>query len=268
MFYKWLRKLSYLFFLCVGCACADNSDSPCAGSYALLALIDRPTIGDSACVVPNRQAIVELGYQYQTLTHQGIQQNLPEAELRFGLPLNNELAIILPNDIYQSKAPRIGATATFIGIKHQLAYRSNWVTSIEGFVVLPNGSTAFGNDKTSGYFNAIFSYNLSTQFNITSMLGVSTETQTHQVGGQRFNSINPDLVLSWTPRGWIVLYVEVYGQSQTGPHESSGFNMDTGINYLLTPHFSMDLEVGQRLSGNLDGFNHYIGAGMGIYFDP
>jgi len=246
---------------------ADTIDNPCGGASALLNIIDRPTVADSACVVPFRKAVIELGYQYQQLTHSaGHEQNFPEAELRLGLPANNEFAIILPNYIHQSMTPRSGYSATTLGIKHEIGYTQNWLAAVEALFTLPDGSAAFGNKGLGAAFNGIISYAFNPQCNLSFMLGGSTETQSSHDGGQRFTSINPDLVFTYAPSEKINFYGEVYGQSKTGPGEGSGFNFDGGFLYLVLPSFAIDLEVGQRISGNLGSFDHYISTGMGIMF--
>ena len=70
----------------------DAIQNPCTGPSALLALLDRPTVSDSACVVQYGQAVLEAGYQHANLTGTGggTADNFPEAELRFGLPGHNE----------------------------------------------------------------------------------------------------------------------------------------------------------------------------------
>ncbi len=53
--------------------CAEDAvpPNPCTGPSALLALLDRPTVSDSACVVQYGQAVLELGYQHANLTGTG-----------------------------------------------------------------------------------------------------------------------------------------------------------------------------------------------------
>ncbi len=40
----------------------------------------------------------------------------------------------------------------------------------------------------------------------------------------------------------------------------------TAADSLPIPRFAVDLEVGQGISGNLFGFDHYVGTGMSIMF--
>ena len=246
---------------------ADANDNPCSGASALLNIIDRPTAADSACVVPFKKSVLELGYQYQQLSHSaGHEQNLPEAEFRFGLPANNEFVVLPPNYIHQSMTPRSGYTATVVGVKHEIGYSQHWVTAVEALFTLPTGSVAFGSHGLGAAFNGIISYNINSQWNLSGMLGASTETQTSFNGGQRFTSINPDVVLTYSATEKFDCYVEIYGQSKTAPNEGSGFNSDAGIIYLFLPNLAADVELGQRISGNLEGFNYYIGAGMSVMF--
>jgi hypothetical protein len=267
---KQIGKLLWIFIINYGIAVnvfAETIDNPCGGASALLNIVDRPTVGDSACVVPFKQAVLELGYQYQRLTHSaGYQQNFPEVELRIGLPVNNELVLVLPNYIHQSMTPHSGFAPTTIGIKHEIGYTEIWLAAAEALFTLPSGSTAFGSQNLGAAVNGIINYTFNSTFSLSFMFGVTSQTQSKLNGGQRFTSINPDMVLTYVLNPKINFYGEVYGQSKTGPGEGSGFNFDGGVLYLPLPNLEVDLEVGQRISGNLNGFNHYIGTGMSIAF--
>jgi len=260
-------KLAWAFVMICGITANTFafSGDPCGGESALLSIVDRPTVGDSACVVPYNKAVLEFGYQYQKLRHSSAdQQNFPEATVRIGLPYNNELVAVLPNYILQSSGPRSGFAASTLGIKHEIGYTDAWLAAIEGLVTLQGGNSAFGRDGTGGALNAIVEYDFNPTWSLSFMFGVTSQVQSQRDGGQRFTSFNPDLVLTYALNPKINFYGEVYGQSKTGPGESSGFNADAGILYLLMPTVVLDLEVGQRISGNLGGFNHYIGAGISI----
>lgn len=238
---------------------------PCSGPYGLLGLVDRPTIADSACVVPYQLSLVEMGYQYQKLSHGGYQYNLPQGELRIGLPRDNEFEVIFPNYIHQTVSPRAGFGITGVGLKHQIWYNEKWITAIDGLLILPSGSTAFGDTGTGGTVNGIVTYNVTSEFGVSFMLGVTSQTESVFDGGKRFTSVNPDLVLSWT-KNRLGIYGEAYGQSKTGPGQGSGFNMDAGILYLLAKNMTFDIEVGQRISGTLGDLSHYVGTGLTVEF--
>ena len=56
---------------------------PCAGPSSLLALLDRPTVGDSACVVKPGDAVLETGWARYTLFGQsGHALGYPQGEDR------------------------------------------------------------------------------------------------------------------------------------------------------------------------------------------
>jgi hypothetical protein len=78
---------------------ADNGvnvvPDPCAGPGSLL---DRTTVGDSACVVKPKKTVVEAGWaRYSLYGASGHADGYPQLELRFGLPDNNELMLLPPN---------------------------------------------------------------------------------------------------------------------------------------------------------------------------
>ncbi len=263
-------KLCWVFALSVGCNVnifADTVTNPCGGASMLLNIVNRPTVSDSACVVPLKDVVIEAGYQYQKLTHSGgVQQNFPQAQFRLGLPANNEFTVLLPNYIHQSKNSGSGLTATTVGLKHEIGYTQTWLGTVEALITLPSGSEAYGSKGTGAAFNGIVNYTFNPLFGLSFMLGVTSETESSLNGGGRFTSINPDLVLSYSATEKLLLYGEIYGQSKTGPSEGSGFNSDAGVIYLLTPKMTVDLEIGQRISGNLNGFNHYVGGGFSVMF--
>ena len=249
----------------------DAIQNPCTGPSALLALLDRPTVSDSACVVQDGQAVLEAGYQHANLTGAGggTADNFPEAELRFGLPGNDEFVLLPPNDTLQQipGSPHLqGFSATTVGIKHELGYTKHWLGAVESLFTLPSGSPAFGSRGTGVAFDGIVDYAPSNDTGISLQLGVTSQTNPALAGGGRFTSVNPDITFTWLPLWNLQFYGEVHGQSRTGPGLGSGFDADGGVQYLLTPSCEVDLEEGVRLSGNLGGFTHYFGAGMGFLF--
>ncbi len=245
-------------------ACADTIDNPCGGPTALLAIVDRPSVGDSACVVPYGNLLTEFGYQYQELLENGQQENFPQATIRLGLPANNELVFLPPNYMHQSMPSQNGYSASVLGIKHEIGYTQHWVGTIEALFTLPSGSDAFGSAGLGEAFNGIINYSFNSNFDVTFMFGGSSQTVSSSDDGQRYTTYNPDLVFSWSPKPRMNFYGEVYGQSKVAPGQGSGFNFDGGIIYLLYKNITVDVEVGQNLSGTLGGFNHYVGTGIAI----
>lgn len=244
-----------------------ETEDPCGGPSSLLAILDRPTVGDSACVVPEKQAVLELGGQWSKFRDGSRGFNLPEAEIRFGIPGNNELVLLPPNYAWQSGGGMVtsGESATVLGLKHELGFTGKWLGAVESLVTVPSGSAAFGSGGGAA-FNGIVNYSPTDSTSLAMMFGVATQTLPSLAGGGRYTSLNPDFVGTWAPTEGLQLYGEVYGQSSTGPGQGTGWNADGGVQYLLTPSVEVDVEAGLRLAGNLGGFTRYVGVGLGLKY--
>jgi hypothetical protein len=263
--YKNLLKLTVLFIISFNASALNTNPSLCTGPSSLLAIIDRPTAAFSACVIPEKNILIENGFQYVHLLNQGIQQNLPNTEIRIGLGNQFEFELFVPNYIVQTVSPTVGVSATAMSMKHILGSDEHSVITLFGALVTPSGSASFGSQGVGGSLTGILSHNFTEALNLTGMLGVSTQTLAINNGGLRFYSINPDLVFSWN-RNKTSIYGEVYGQSRTGPYQGSGFNADVGVIYLVVNNVAVDVEIGKRLSGALGNFNNYFGVGVSIQF--
>ena len=246
--------------------------NPCAGPSALLSILDRPTVSDSACVAPLGHAVLELGYQHADLRGEGggTADNYPEAEVRFGLPGGNEFKVLPSN--YNSQRSGIpeeassGLSATSIGFKHELGYTKKWLGSVEAIFTLPSGNDAFGSRGPGAAVNGIVAYALTDQIGLSLQLGLSSQTGPVSAGGGRFTSFISNFVATWDPVDRLQFYGEVFGQTKTSAGEGAGYDFDGGVQYLLAPWWEIDAEEGVRLYGNLGGFTHYYGAGMGFLF--
>ncbi|MFI5293554.1 MAG: transporter [Thermodesulfovibrionales bacterium] len=244
--------------------------NPCAGPAALLALLDGPTVSDSACVVPFGHVILETDVQRAYLRAPGgTADNYPEAELRIGLPGNNEFVFLPPN--YNRQRARYspassGLSAVTTGIKHEIGYTTKWLGAVEALFTLPSGGAAFGSQGLGAALNGILTYSLTAAIGLSLQVGVSSQTEPGLAGGRRFTSLTSNLVATWQPIPKLEFYDEIFGQTKTGPGEGAGYNMDGGIQYLITPSWEVDVEEGVRLIGNLGGFTHYHGFGLKFIF--
>ena len=246
--------------------------NPCGGPSAFLSLLDRPTFSDSACSAPLGHAVLELGFMHADVRGEGggTADNYPEAELRFGLPGRNEFKVLASN--YTSQRSGIpeeassGLSAAGIGFKHELGYTAKWLGAVEGVLTLPSGNDAFGSRGLGATFSGIAAYSVTDQIGLSLQVGVSSQTDPVSAGGGRFTSFNQFLTATWDPIARLQFYGEVFGQTSAGPGEGAGFNLDGGIQYLVAHWWEVDMEEGMRLTGNLGGFTHYIGAGAGLLF--
>ena len=246
---------------------------PCSDSASFLAVIDRPTVSDSVCTVPQGRVVLELGFQHADLRGEGggNANNYPQAVFRTGLPFRSELVILAPNYTHQetrgsdSQSEAVsGYSAVTIGIKHSVGYTGFTSGAVEVLFTLPTGGSAFGSHELGVAFNGIAAYSLTEQTGLSLQLGVSSQTDPESSGGGRFTSFISNLVATWQPTDRLQFYGEIFGQTSTGHGQGSGYNADAGVQYLLTPSWEVDLAGGLRLTGDLGGYTHYFGAGTYI----
>ena len=247
------------------------SSDPCS-MEGMLELVNRPTVSDSPCVVSPGRVLLESGFQYlnlRTVTNvrgEGTGYLYPQAEIRYGFRGENEAFVILPNITSQTNPDKTGLGVMSLGMKHETLHFRKGVFSLEGVVTPPSGNMLFGSSKGGLMANGIVTYLWDREWSLLGMLGAGVQSLSYKSGGSSFFTVNPDVVLTWQPLKSVALYGEVYGQSSTGPGQGAGCNADAGIQYLFTKDIELDLEGGVRVSGELGGFNRYVGVGFGILF--
>ncbi|AEW51668.1 TPA: transporter [Legionella pneumophila] len=241
-------------------------ETVCGEPTDMLSFLERGGIATNPCVVPPRSVLITSGYQYQQLIGEGVQHNFPAAAIQLGLPGYFEVDLLLPNYINQTVDPRIGFSQTQLIVNHVLWFNNKWVITASGTFVFPSGSASFGSPNPGGGVIGILSYNFNSQLNLTSNLGITTQSEPSYDGGQSYTSVNPDLILSWT-KNKISLFAEIYGQSKTAPDEGSGFSTDAGVLYQVKKNIVIDFEVDQRITGLLNGVERYYGGGITIQFN-
>ncbi|HAU0673540.1 TPA: transporter [Legionella pneumophila] len=241
-------------------------ETVCGEPTDMLSFLERGGIATNPCVVPPRSVLISSGYQYQQLIGEGVQHNYPAAAIQLGLPGYFEVDLLLPNYINQTVDPRIGFSQTQLIVNHVLWFNNKWVITASGTFVFPSGSASFGSPNPGGGVIGILSYNFNSQLNLTSNLGITTQSEPSYDGGQSYTSVNPDLILSWT-KNKISLFAEIYGQSKTAPDEGSGFSTDAGVLYQVKKNIVIDFEVDQRITGLLNGVERYYGGGITIQFN-
>lgn len=263
---KWMLTVIFLFVqILFAHAVLAETGNPCFSPFQLLNTVDRPTASFSPCTTPVGKVLFEMGYQYQKLAFDlGFLQGYPNLEARFGLPDNTEVMAILPSVVQPSKGLRAGATALTVGLKHEFFYTDKFIFTMNGLILPPSGSKNFGEGEVNAITNAIFCYAINTKFSLAVLAGLSTQTTPIAAGGQRYNSFNPDAVLTYAPSSTLNLYAEVYGQTNAGPNQGSGYNINVGLLYLFKPTIVLDLEATRRLSGYLGGFDQFVGAGLSV----
>lgn len=254
---------------------AANPPPSCSGASGYLAVIDRPTAEDSGCVVAQGMADIEGGAIAGNLypAPGGKYYMLPNLAVRWGLPDNSELVWLPPNFQHQSAdgglgnstATTRGVGPTTVGFKHVLGWSDHWQWTAEALATLPSGDSTFGSHGTGGALNAIISYG-NGPLGLSLMVGATSQTAPTAAGGRRFESFNPDLVVTWASTSRVQLFGEIYSQSHSAYLQGWGTNADGGLQYLVTADLVVDVEEGVRLQGSLGGFSHYTGVGLGLMF--
>lgn len=97
-----------------------TSSNLCTGPNALLSLVNRPSVLDSVCVVPQHDTIWEMGSNWYALLDEGSAVNLPQAVYRHGFADYFEFSVILPSYYHESVQPRAGFGPTTLEVKHEL----------------------------------------------------------------------------------------------------------------------------------------------------
>jgi hypothetical protein len=246
---------------------AGQPANPCLGPKSLLSLLNRPTIADSACVVPPGDVVFEGGYENQISHNPQVQRSVvyPSGWLRFGLPGNWEIDISAPNYHSQtgSKASS-GFGDVTIGAKYHIGQFGPVFLSADTKITLPSGAAAFSNGATDATVNGILDLSLTKHIGVGAQLGISTLTsQSAGAPVRRYTILQPDLVATYQLNIPLQFYAEIYRGSGFGGG-AGDYSFDGGVQYLITRWWEVDAEAGTLLSGPRGARAHYFGLGLGI----
>lgn len=264
-----MSKSHYLFLILFIISHDSHAQSPldyeslCGQADNMLNYVDRASIAPNPCITPVNRMVVEGGYQYQKLYSTGTQNNIPSVELQLGIPGYFELDAFLPDYTNQSVAPKAGFGPTGLGLKHAMWFNKDWLFTLNETITFESGSNAFGSAGTGGSIIGILSYTFNPELSLTGTLGYGAQYEPMSAGGESFTGFSPDLLFAWS-NNKVLLFGELYGQTRTGPDLGSGYNINTGVLYVVHRNMTIDLEYNQALHGNLGGWKRYIGVGGSI----
>lgn len=249
-----------------------SADDPCDG---LLAVLDRPTVADSPCVVKNGHLIAELGYQNGPVKGSSASRLafFPQAELRYGLPANWELKLFPPNYMIQTQRGIAGGGSvdglgdTAFGVKHEFAQFGGFIFTADAKLTVPTGNRAFSSGGAQANVQGIVSYAITEKLSISGLLGISTLTARVENGSvDRFTSVNPDIVVTYQINDKLQLYSEVFGNTVTAPGQGPNYTYQSGVQYLLTKNIEVDASGGVLLRGPAGVQSRYANFGVGVLF--
>jgi hypothetical protein len=230
---------------------------PCGSTQVnLLAALNRPSIGYSACTITPGQNVDELGYQ-NTVGSGADVAAYPQGFLRFGLVPDLEFDLIGP--AYGVSALGGSRSAGFfdtgIGAKYRFWHDTQRALAVDFLYTAPTGAGSF----TAGGPTATL--NLDYSMPLAGRLGLATTVGAQRAAG--FSSVLPSAVVSYQWNARAQAFIEAFGQTHTSPQGGSLFGMDAAMQYLLTPDLEFDVEIGRTVSTDR---RHYVGFGLGARF--
>ncbi len=241
---------------------------PCGGTTTnVLATLNRPTIGFSACSVKARESLWELGYVNLAQNDGSHSAAYPQGFIRFGAGKRLEVDVIGPNYVVQNSAGGVtrGYTDSGVGAKYEFFQDASNVAAIDLLYTAPTGAAAFTAGAPVATLNFDYGRSLSPAAGVATTIGVQSSFA-QNLGGRaaRFTSLLPSLVFTIQSDSRTQFYAEAYGQTQIRPDGGTLFGLDGGVQYMLLPNVEIDGELGQTVTDLLRA--HYIGFGFGLKF--
>lgn len=246
---------------------------PCGGDGRLLATLNRPTIGYSACAVAPGSVVFEEGYQNQ---QQGADLSMylvqyPQSFTRVGIRPRFEVDVIGP--YFNKLAVPDGAGGLAIthgyqdsgfGFKYEFEPKGNFTYGIDGLYTAPNGSAGFTNGGATETVNLNASYALTSTFAVGTTQAFSSTSGFRADGTQgRYGLWLPSFVLSQQLHDFYQLYAEYVYASKLAPDQNGRAFVDYGIQHLLGKRFEIDVEMGHSITPDLTTRFQYLGVGFG-----
>jgi hypothetical protein len=226
---------------------------------------DRPDFTESAVSVDPRRVQLEAGYTYEDAGDDEI-DSIGELLLRIGLTRTLELRIAPVSYVRQLSRAGTGASGIedpTVGIKWEIA-RGGEPPSIlapEAALIvsttLPVGGSEVSADEPLPAAVLALAWETHGSLGVASNLGVSAESD----GEDRYAVGLGSLALGLDLGGSWAGFLEYYGFLPEGPERSSTHFVDTGVTYLVSDDFQLDLRVGTEIGGETDSF-----AGVGLAY--
>lgn len=219
-----------------------STPDACGGARtALLAALDRPTVGYSACAVKPGDVVAELGYQ-QTSAPGSQSTAFPQQLFRYGAARDLEVDL---------SGPAPGDLS--LGMKYQFASGADQAAAIDVIFSAPTGAAAFTSGVPTQTLNLDYSRSLSSTVGLGVTLGLVNAAGT---------ALTPSAVLTQSLGERGQLSAEAFARRPLFTAGQALFGSDAGVQWLLTPAVEADVELGRTASPA--GPAHYWGAGLGL----
>jgi len=245
---------------------ATPATDPCGGTTTgLLAALNRPTIGFSACAVKPHESVWEFGYNNVAQSDGSHAAIYPQSFIRFGFGRRLELDVIAPLYAVQQFQGTVqrGFLDSGIGAKYEFFQDESSVAAADLLYSMPTGATTFTAGAPIATLNLDYGRALSPVSGFATTIGIqSSYSQDLNGRSARFTSLVPSVAFTTQTNPRTQFYVEAFGQTRLRPDGGTLFGINGGIQYLLLPYLELDAELGQT-STDL-AHTHYLGFGLGL----
>ena len=252
---------------------SGGGNDPCGGDGRLLATLNRPTVGYSACAVPPGTLLFEEGYQNQQ-QGAGLDTFLiqyPQSFTRIGVKPRLEIDLIGP---YGNKLAVPDGTGGYsrthgyqdsgLGFKYEFEPKGKFTIGVDGLYTAPNGSAGFTNGGSTETANLDIAYAVTPSFGVGTTQAFSSSSGFKADGSAaRFGVWTPSVVFTQQLNHYYQLYAEYVYVSKLAPDQNGRAFVDYGVQHLLGKCFELDLELGNAITGDKNLRFHYFGVGIG-----
>ncbi|HEX5275607.1 MAG TPA: hypothetical protein VFW34_10060 [Candidatus Rubrimentiphilum sp.] len=238
----------------------------CGGATTnLLATLNRPTIGFSACAVKPRESLWELGYFNQIQNDGSHAAVYPQGFIRFGASPRLEWDVVGPNYLVQKGGGILqrGFLDGGVGAKCEFFSSPSDTAALDLLYIFPTGSALFTAGAPVETLNFDYGHALSPVAGVATTIGVqSSFAQTLAGRASRFTSLLPSIAFTIQSNPRTQFYAEWYGQTRIRPDGGTLLGVNGGVQYMLRPDLEIDTELGQTVTDLARG--HYFGFGIGV----
>ena len=246
-----------------------TASDPCGGNTRLLATLDRPTVGYSACAVPAGSLLLEEGYQNQSQggASSSTIVTYPQGFERVGVAKNVEFDVLGP---VQSVVRAGGATTSGLadlglGFKVELPQRGRFTYAVDGLFTAATGARGIGNGGPMQTLNVDVAYALSPAVGLgTTLAGVSSAGFAADGSAARYGYFEPSVVVTAQIPNAYQFYLEFVQQSKLAPAAGGHVFTDFGVQKLVGRNVELDLEYGASFTPVGASRFRYLGAGFGL----
>ncbi len=247
----------------------EASNDPCGGPGRLLATLNRPTVGYSACAVPSGAIVLEEGYQNQSQAgaSASVTASYPQGFERIGVANRFELDVIGPN----FNRSRVGSTVTTgyndlgLGFKYEMPQAGRFTYAVDGLFSAATGTGGFGAGGPTTVGNIDISYAASPAVGFgTTLAAASSAGMTALETTSRFGYFSPSVVVTAQLPHDYQFYAELVAQTKLAPDQGGRMFTDFGLQKLLGAYLEIDGEYGLSFTPVAGSRFHYVGLGVGV----